>query len=324
MALLSIRDLSVEYSTERGPLRAVDTVSLEMDEGQTLGLAGESGCGKSTLAFSILRLLPRSAKVSGRIQLDGEDVLQMDDRALRAYRWKSVALVPQGSMNAFDPVRTIGSQIVEGIKAHESTSDTEAWERARALLASVGIPKNRAKNYPHQFSGGMRQRAAIAMALSLNPKLVILDEPTTALDVVVQKQILTLLRHLQREYRTSFIFITHDLSVLADIATTIAVMYAGKLAEIGSETEVLRFAPASLQQGAHRGDPEDRRGQDLLEVYPRSPARPYLSALGLQVPSALPVRVREVPQGRAGADPDKQGDQSRMPSAEGLEGFLRA
>jgi peptide/nickel transport system ATP-binding protein len=239
MALLSIRELSVEYRTERGPLRAVDTVSLDLKEGETLGLAGESGCGKSTLAFSILRLLPPSARISGRIELDGENVVDMDDRTLRNYRWKSVSLVPQGSMNAFDPVRTIGSQIVEGIKAHESISKAEAWQRARKLLSSVGISEDRAKSFPFQFSGGMRQRAAIAMALSLNPKLVILDEPTTALDVVVQKQILTLLRHLQREYQTSFIFITHDLSVLADIATRIAVMYAGKIAEIGSETEVL-------------------------------------------------------------------------------------
>ncbi|MGA2665525.1 MAG: ABC transporter ATP-binding protein, partial [Nitrososphaerales archaeon] len=233
MTLLAIRDLTVEYRTERGPLRAVDAVSLEMGEGETLGLAGESGCGKSTLAFSILRLLPRSARVTGSIELDGVDVLRMDDRALRSYRWKSVALVPQGSMNAFDPVRTIGSQIVEGIRTHESVTGERAWERTRALLASVGISEKRAKNFPHQFSGGMRQRAAIAMALSLNPKLVILDEPTTALDVVVQKQILTLLRRLQREYRTSFVFITHDLSVLADVATSIAVMYAGRIAEIG-------------------------------------------------------------------------------------------
>jgi peptide/nickel transport system ATP-binding protein len=240
MALLSIRELSVEYRTDRGPLRAVDNVSLELEEGETLGLAGESGCGKSTLAFSILRLLPSSASIKGSIELDGEDVVGMNDKALRNYRWKSVSLVPQGSMNAFDPVRTVGSQIVEGIRAHESVGNAESWQRARKLLSSVGISEDRAKSFPFQFSGGMRQRAAIAMALSLNPKLVILDEPTTALDVVVQKQILTLLKHLQSEYRTSFIFITHDLSVLADIATKIAVMYAGKIAEVGSETEVLK------------------------------------------------------------------------------------
>lgn len=239
MALLEIRDLSVDYHTERGTLRAVDAVSLEMKEGETLGLAGESGCGKSTLAFSILRLLPRLTKVSGGIRVDGTDVLGMDDDALRRYRWKSVALVPQGSMNAFDPVRTIGSQIVESIRTHEKVSGAEAWKRTGDLLSSVGIPATRARNFPHQFSGGMRQRAAIAMALSLNPKLVILDEPTTALDVVVQKQILTLLRQLQREYSTSFIFITHDLSVLADIATSVAVMYAGKIAEIGPQDKIM-------------------------------------------------------------------------------------
>lgn len=239
MTLLEIRDLSVEYHTDRGPLRAVDAVSLEMKQGETLGLAGESGCGKSTLAFSILRLLPRLTKISGRILVDGNDVLEMDDAALRRYRWKSVALVSQGSMNAFDPVRTIGSQIVESIRTHEQVNAAEAWKRTGNLLSSVGIPADRAKNFPHQFSGGMRQRAAIAMALSLNPKLVILDEPTTALDVVVQKQILTLLRQLQREYSTSFIFITHDLSVLSDIASSIAVMYAGKIAEMGPQDKIL-------------------------------------------------------------------------------------
>jgi peptide/nickel transport system ATP-binding protein len=239
MPLLSVRDLTVEYKTERGPLRAVDNVSFDLDKSETLGLAGESGCGKSTLAFSILRLLPQSSRVSGRIELDGKDVVSMDDRSLRGFRWKKVSLVPQGSMNAFDPVKTIGSQIVESIRAHESVDKAVAWERARGLISSVGIPEDRVKSFPFQFSGGMRQRAAIAMALSLNPALVILDEPTTALDVVVQKQILQLLKKLQREYQTSFIFITHDLSVLSEIASRIAVMYAGKVVEIGSETRVL-------------------------------------------------------------------------------------
>ena len=237
MVLLSIKDLTVEYSTERGALRAVDGISLDMDEGEVLGLAGESGCGKSTLAFSILRILPRTARTAGALRLNGENVLEMDDSAVRRYRWKSVSLVPQGSMNAFDPVIPIGAQIVEAIKTHESISKAEAWQKTRKLFTLLGIPEGRVKNYAHEFSGGMRQRAAIAMALSLDPKLVILDEPTTALDVVVQKQILGLLRHLQKNLQISFIFITHDLSVLADIATKIAVMYSGKIVEIGSQKE---------------------------------------------------------------------------------------
>jgi peptide/nickel transport system ATP-binding protein len=238
MPLLAIRELSVDYRTDLGTLRAVNGVSLDMEEGEVLGLAGESGCGKSTLAFSILRILPESARVRGKIELEGGDVLSMDEPALRRYRWKTVSIVTQGSMNAFDPVISIGSQIVEAIRTHESINKTEAWQKARRLLSLVGIPQGRAKNFAHEFSGGMRQRAAIAMALSLSPKLVILDEPTTALDVVVQKQILTLLRSLQRELDISFVFITHDLSVLADIASRIAIMYAGKIVETGPKDEV--------------------------------------------------------------------------------------
>jgi peptide/nickel transport system ATP-binding protein len=237
LVLLSAKELTVEYSTERGGLKAVDSVSLDMEEGEVLGLAGESGCGKSTLAFSILRILPRTAKTLGRLELDGQNVLEMNDEDVRHYRWKSVSLVPQGSMNAFDPVIPIGAQIVEAIKTHETVSNAEAWQKTRHLFSLLGIPEDRVKNYAHEFSGGMRQRAAIAMALSLNPKLVILDEPTTALDVVVQRQILALLRHLQKSLQISFIFITHDLSVLADIATRIAVMYAGKIVEIGAQDE---------------------------------------------------------------------------------------
>jgi peptide/nickel transport system ATP-binding protein len=238
LPLLSIRDLTVEYKTERGLLRAVDRVSLEMEEGEVLGLAGESGCGKSTMAFSILRILPESAKVSGKIELEGRDVLKMDDRALRRYRWKAVSLVPQGSMNAFDPVIPVGAQIVEAIRTHDEVTKEEAWQKTKQLLSLVGISENRAKNYAHEFSGGMRQRAVIAMALSLSPKLVILDEPTTALDVVVQKQILALVRRLQEALGISFVFVTHDLSVLASIADTLAVMYAGRIVEKGPRAEV--------------------------------------------------------------------------------------
>jgi len=242
MPLLDVRGLCIDYKLQSGYLRAVDGVSFRIDQGEVLGLAGESGSGKSTIAHSILRILPGSTRVSGSIQIDGTEVLRMDDRAARAYRWKVVSLVPQGSMNAFDPVITIGSQIVESIRIHSNVDKADAWRRTRELFSLVGIPESRTKGYPHEFSGGMKQRAAIAMALSLNPRLVILDEPTTALDVVVQRQVLGLLARLRTELGISFLFVTHDLSVLSEIATKVAVMYAGRLAEISS-SEALFAAP---------------------------------------------------------------------------------
>jgi len=234
MALLEVSGLAIEYKVEGGYLRAVDNVSFSVEEGEVLGLAGESGCGKSTVAHSILKILPRSARVSGSIHVGGDEVLQMDEKSARAYRWKQVSLVPQGSMNAFDPVITVGAQIVESIRIHSDVDKASAWRRTRELFSLVGIPVNRVTGYPHEFSGGMKQRAAIAMALSLNPKLVILDEPTTAVDVIVQKQLLSLLTKLKAELGISFLFVTHDLSVLSEIATRIAIMYAGRLAEVAT------------------------------------------------------------------------------------------
>jgi peptide/nickel transport system ATP-binding protein len=273
MPLLELKNLSVAYRLRQGYLMAVDQVSMEVNEGEVLGIAGESGCGKSTVALSVLRILPKSARVTGTVAFGGEDVLTMGDERVRAYRWKHVALVPQGSMNAFDPVISVGAQIVEAIKLHEGARKEEAWKRARELFGLVGIPKERVTNYPHELSGGMKQRAAIAMALSLSPRLVILDEPTTALDVVVQKQILSLLVRLKRELSVSFMFITHDLSVLAEVATRVAVMYAGKLVEVG---------PA--------------------EVMFRSPSHPYTQALMQAIPNVHGdiSQVRSIP----GTPPD--------------------
>lgn len=268
MPLLALKDLSVEYKVEGGYVKAVDRVSFEIDEGEALGLAGESGCGKSTIALSILRILPRSSRLTGRIEVNGVDVLGMSDEEVRRYRWRVVSLVPQGSMNAFDPVISIGSQIVEAIRLHENVTKDEAWRRVRDLFKMVGIPPERASNYPHEFSGGMRQRAAIAMALAANPSLVILDEPTTALDVVVQKQILLLLGRLKKELGVSLLFITHDLSNLAEITNRVAVMYAGRVVELG-------------------------RRESIFE----SPMHPYTQALMAAIPRVRGdvKRVRSIP-----------------------------
>jgi peptide/nickel transport system ATP-binding protein len=255
LPLLEVEELSVEYEVKNGRLRAVDNISFEIGEGEVLGLAGESGCGKSTVAHSILRILPKSAKVSGSISVDGTEVLQMDEKSTRAYRWKVVSLVPQGSMNAFDPVINVGAQIVESIRVHTNVDKDGAWRRSRELFSLVGIPEDRVTGYPHEFSGGMRQRAAIAMALSLNPRMVILDEPTTALDVVVQKQLLSLLTKLKKELGISFLFVTHDLSLLSEIATKIAIMYAGRLAEVSTSDSFF-------------GSPKHPYGRALIQAIP--------------------------------------------------------
>ncbi len=242
-SVLTVTDLSIEYAAPQGYVKAVDQISFDLMEGEVVGLAGESGCGKTTAALSLLRILPNSARITGSVRYKDEEVLSMEDERLREYRWKDVALVPQSSMNAFDPVITIGAQIVEAIRIHEKLQKGEAWSRAGDLLESVGIDRARSKNYPHEFSGGMRQRAAIAMALSLNPKIVILDEPTTALDVVTQRQILNLLRRLKKQLRVSFVFITHDLSILGELSDRVIVMYAGKIAEAG-KTQTIFARPS--------------------------------------------------------------------------------
>jgi len=238
--VIEVKDLSVTYRTQLGLMRAVDGVSFRINKGEILGLAGESACGKTTTALSIMRLLGANATVEGHIGLDGKDVLQMTEEELRNFRWKQVSLIPQGSMNSLDPVIPVGSQIVEAIRAHDDSSKSDARKTTEKLLSSVSIHPSRAKNYPHEFSGGMKQRAVIAMALALNPSLVIADEPTTALDVVVQKQLLLLLQDLKNKLGISFLFVSHDLSVIGEIADRVAVMYAGKIVEIGRKIDVLK------------------------------------------------------------------------------------
>ena len=235
--LLEVRNLSVTYKSAAGPVKAVDNVSFTTYKGEVLGLAGESGCGKTTVALSLMRLHDPNTHVEGQILFEGRDVLKMPDEELRRYRWENVSMIPQGSMNSLDPVMTIQNQIIEAIRAHQPGKHAE--ETVKRLLTSVSIAPSRARDYPHEFSGGMKQRAVIAMALALEPHLVIADEPTTALDVIVQKQLLRLLRQLCEELAISFIFVSHDLSVIGEVADRVAVMYAGKIAEIGDKTSVL-------------------------------------------------------------------------------------
>lgn len=246
MSLLEIRDLHISYPNPKGEFFAVDGVDLSIEKGEFVGLAGESGCGKTTLALSIPRLLPQQSRIAaGSINFNGVDTTSLDEEGMRAFRWKEISVIFQGALNALNPVHTIGSQITEPIRIHDaSVSKKEAHERTLELLEAVGIPSRRSEDFPHQFSGGMRQRVMIAMALSCMPKLVIADEPITALDVMTQAQILDLLRSLCDRYSLSMLLISHDLSVLAQTCDRVAVMYAGKMAEQGPTSKVFGYEGA--------------------------------------------------------------------------------
>ena len=239
--VLEVRNLKTQFFTDNGVVKAVDEVSFSIGRGKTLGLVGESGSGKSVTALSIARLIDRPGRVvGGEILLDGQDVLKLDPTEMRKWRGTKVAMIFQEPMTALNPVLRIGYQIAESVLAHEDVSRSEAWSRAVDSMRAVAIPdpERRAQDYPHQLSGGMRQRVMIAMALVCRPTLLIADEPTTALDVTIQAQILELLGQLRDEYDLSLMLISHDLGVVAEVAETVAVMYAGKIVETGSAEAV--------------------------------------------------------------------------------------
>ena len=277
MSVLELQGLSVTYRTEGGDVPAVRGVDLEIGVGDTVGLAGESGCGKSTIAAAVLRLLPTSARVEGRVLLGGEDVYAMKPGRLRAVRWTGAAIVFQGSLHSLNPVHRIGAQIEEAIRVHGLGDAAMARRRAADLLERVGIPASRADRYPHQLSGGQRQRVLIAIALACGPHLLIADEPTTALDVMVQAQVLDLLAELQRDEGLAMLFITHDLSVLTSACRRLAVMYAGRIVETGPAEDVVR-APSHPYTAALAGafptigDPASRMRPSGLPGDPPDPA----------------------------------------------------
>ena len=274
--LLRVDNLWVRYRTESGDVPAVRGVSFVVERGRSLGVAGESGCGKSTMAHAILRLLPVGTHVEGSVMLNGSDVLTMNPGALRAVRWTEGAIVFQGALHALNPVQRVGRQIAEPMLLHRTEPNRSAASaRVRRLLAQVGLPEDRDRSYPHELSGGQRQRVLIAMALACDPELLIADEPTTALDVMVQAQVLALLASLRAERGLSMIFITHDLSVLTDVCDDLAVMYAGRIVEEGPGDDVF----------AH-------------------PAHPYTSALAAAFPTIGDPSSRMRPTGLGGDPPD--------------------
>jgi len=250
--LLNVQDLTVYYQILRGHVRAVEGINFKVEKGESLGLAGESGCGKTTVALSIMRLLPNNGKIiRGKISLYGRNILELSETEVRKnIRWKKIAIIFQGAMNALNPVYSIGDQIVEAIRLHEPQTDEKtALERAKKLFELVGIDPSRVNNYPHEFSGGMRQRAMIAMALACNPELVIADEPGTALDVVVQAQVLKLLVELKNKLGISMILITHDLSIITETCEKAAIMYAGKIVESGTVYHIFKEPLHPYTQG---------------------------------------------------------------------------
>jgi peptide/nickel transport system ATP-binding protein len=274
--VLSVRDLHVTYRSSAGLVPAVRGVSFELAAGETLGLAGESGCGKSTLAGSLLRLLPTGTIVTGQVLLDGEDVLEMRPGRLRAVRWNEASIVFQGALHSLNPVYSVARQIREAIDVHRpGLGATELRARIVELLDVVGLPARRADEYPHQLSGGQRQRVLIALALACDPRLLIADEPTTALDVMVQAQVLELLERLQAELGLAMIFVTHDLSTLSYVCKRTAVMYAGRIVEEG------------------RAD----------SVFAR-PVHPYTAALAAAFPVVGDAAHRLRPSGLGGDPPD--------------------
>ena len=232
--LLDVQNLAMSYSTSQGDVRAVDGVSFSLDRGQALGLVGESGCGKSSIAMALLRLLPENARVNGgKVLLDGVDILSLPEEEMRAYRWDRISMVFQAAMNSLDPVYRVGDQIIEALEQHVQSAQAESLERVRELYDLVSLDHIFIPRYPHEYSGGMKQRAIIAMALACEPDLIIADEPTTALDVIVQDRILREIKNVQTELNMGMIYISHDMAVIAEVSDVVGVMYAGRIVEIG-------------------------------------------------------------------------------------------
>ena len=291
MSLLEIKNLTLHYGTTKGMVQAVDKVSLSLDRGESMGLVGESGCGKSSVAMAIMRLMPPNAMIiGGEILFKGENILLKEDEEIRKIRWKEISMVFQAAMNALNPVISVGDQIIEAIQVHNEMPESEAWEQVEELYRLVGLDPGRGKSYPHEYSGGMKQRAIIAMSLACSPDLIIADEPTTALDVIMQDQIIQEIVALQDRLDMAMIYISHDISVIAETCCKTGVMYAGKIVEYADTdslfydtlhpyTRALLSSYPSIRGEVKRLNPIPGEPPNLLDppkgcrFYPRCPER---------------------------------------------------
>ena len=267
--ILDVKNLNVRFETDDGIVRAVNGLDLEIERGHAIGLVGETGAGKTTTALALLRLVPDPPGVveCEKLELDGRDVLGMSIKELEKVRGKDISMIFQDPMTALNPVFTVGDQIAESIFLHEDVSYVEAQKRAVAMLELVGIPGERAGEYPHQFSGGMKQRVVIAIALACSPGLLIADEPTTALDVTIQAQVLEMMKNLKEQYNTSMLMITHDLGIVAEICDTVSIIYAGRIVEHGTLEDVFDYTRHPYTEGLFNSLPDlDHREQRLKPI----------------------------------------------------------
>jgi peptide/nickel transport system ATP-binding protein len=300
MKVLEIENLVMYYKTMRGYVKAVDNVTFDVEKGEAMGLVGESGCGKTTIGMSILRLLPSNAEIQGgQIVFNGTNLLDLSDKEMRTVRWKGISMIFQAAMNALNPVHRIESQIVEAIKTHENVPTEEARERVAQLYSLVGLDPERARDYPHEYSGGMKQRAVIAMALACNPDIIIADEPTTALDVIVQDQIISEIKRLQKELHMTMIYISHDISVIAESCERIAVMYAGILAEYANAIDLFKNPMHPYTQALMNSFPSIRGPKKRLIPVPGEPPNLLNPPTGCRFhprcPIAMDVCKKQVP-----------------------------
>lgn len=299
--VLRIENLCVHFVIDGVAVEAVNGIDLEVNEGKTLGLVGETGAGKTTTAKAIMRLIPNPPGIikSGKITLCGNDMLSLSKKDLEQVRGKDVAMIFQDPMTALNPVHTVGEQIAESIAIHEKLGKRAAFQRAEEMLEIVGIPKSRANDYPHQFSGGMKQRVVIAMALACSPRLLIADEPTTALDVTIQAQVLDLMRTLREKYNMAMIMITHDLGIVAEVCDEVAVMYAGKIIERGSLADVFNHTKHPYTEGLFNSLPNinDRKSElkPIPGLMPDPSNLPQGCAFAPRCPYATPACTQQAP-----------------------------